>query len=129
MKSAYAWRSGSSAPSPGLPRSWAAHSGQNLDDAGIVDEQRLHRTTSDSNSAPHFGQVLASSGTRLPHSPHSTSLPAAWRRVRSRNPTAATTIAAAIVIQSQSGSPRYLWVKRLDTGGAGTTNDPGVPMV
>src|SRR5437870_13585838 len=59
-----------------------------------------------SNSTPHFGHVVASSGMKAPHSPHSTILPSPKTFQYTVTPTAAATAAPRITKRSQYGRPR-----------------------
>src|SRR5437867_13360293 len=59
-----------------------------------------------SNSTPHFGHVVASSGMKAPHSPHSTILPSAKTFQYTVTPTTTATAAPRITTRSQYGRPR-----------------------
>src|SRR2546426_12456166 len=59
-----------------------------------------------SNSTPHFGQDVASSGMNAPHSPHSTILPRPYTFQYTAIPASTATAAPRMTRKSHHGMPR-----------------------
>src|SRR3989442_13108737 len=59
-----------------------------------------------SNSTPHFGQDVASSGMNAPHSPHSTILPRPYTFQYTVIPATTATAAPRMTRKSHHGTPR-----------------------